>query len=305
MRERVRLAGAACVLACLFAGCSLVVPQARQAPQANNPPSMSAPGPSVSATQPPVPDVVVENASNFRDVAGSGEGLVLSDGARMARGVVYRSGRLRDLSESDKDALVGIGLSDIFDLRTDEVAERSPDPEIEGVDYHHVNLFAVYSKRTPAFSNTDEARAEREDVNRAFVDVADQRARTAEVLRGIAAATGPVVVHCTEGKDRTGWIAALLQLIAGADEEGVIREYLLSNDYRRDLIETEVDKVQRTKGALSAKIARLQLEVDGAYLTAGLDEVAADYDDLQGFLTQGLGLDQATIDALRAKLRRG
>lgn len=293
-------------MASLVAGCSTAPPQADQASvQVTTTTSPSArtsatPGsPTTSARE-----IVIASVSNFRDVGGSGDALLLSDGTTMARGVVYRAGRLRDLSEKDKASLNAIGLSDIFDLRTDEVAERSPDPAIKGADYHLINLYGVPSKRTPFFSDVDKARAEREQINRDFVSIPEQRARTAAVLRGIAHASGPVIIHCTEGKDRTGWVAALLQLIAGADEEAVIQEYLLSNTYRRDLIEEAVSEVQQTEGTLRARIARLQWEVDRDYLSAGLDEMTERYGNLQGFLTDGLGLDQGTIDVLRARLRR-
>lgn len=306
MIEACRRAILVAAVASLVAGCSTAHPAAHQASiqvTTSIPPSTRAPTtavpPATSAR-----DIVIANVSNFRDAAGSGEGMLLRDGTTMARGMVYRSGRLKDLSEKDKATLSAIGLSDIFDLRTDEVAERSPDPTIDSADYHLINLYAVYSKRTPDFSDPDTARAEREEINREFVSVPAQRAKTAAVLRGIAHASGPVIVHCTEGKDRTGWIAALLQLIAGADEDAVVQEYLLSNSYRRDVIEQEVAKVRQTEGALSAKITRVQWEVDRDYLIAGLNEITERYGNLQGFLTDGLGLDQGTIDVLRAKMRR-
>lgn len=303
MRVKLRGAGAVCALACILTGCTITPNEVRDAAGSGQPP--------ISINNPATPggssahSLTIESVSNFRDVAGSAGGLPLSDGALMAQGVVYRSGRLRDLSTKDRAALVRIGLSDIFDLRTEEVATRSPDPEIDGVDYHLINLYALYSKITPTFTNTEEALAERREINRDFVAAPEQRARTAAVLRGIANAPGPVIVHCTEGKDRTGWIAALLQLIAGADEDVVVKEYLLSNDYRRDLIEEAVAETRLTKGTMSAEIARLQLEVDAAYLSAGLEELVARYGHLQGFLTQGLGLESREIDALRSKLREG
>ena len=132
-----------------------------------------------------------------------------------------------------------------------------------------------------------------------------QRAKTAQVLKGILAASGPVIIHCTEGKDRTGWISAVLQMIAGADEDQIMYQYLLSNEYRRDLIDEKVLEKDEASGEVKAAIARVRAEVEPEFLRAGIDEMNSRYGDLQTYLTEGLGLDQTTIDQLRAKLRNG
>ena len=59
----------------------------------------------------------------------------------------------------------------------------------------------------------------------------DAYARAFEVMtRSLDAYEGPVVVHCTAGKDRTGLIAALLLRAAGADEATITAEYALTHD---------------------------------------------------------------------------
>nr|WP_262982579.1 tyrosine-protein phosphatase [Rhodococcus sp. MTM3W5.2] len=44
------------------------------------------------------------------------------------------------------------------------------------------------------------------------------------------------------------------------------------------------------------------LGVDATYLEAGLAQITADYGSVSNYLTQGLGLSQDTITALKAKL---
>jgi protein-tyrosine phosphatase len=221
----------------------------------------------------------------------------------MRAGLVYRSGRIADLTGADRARLVAVGVSDIFDLRTPAVAGRAPDPRVKGARYHLVNLFAVESTPFRPVATAAAARAERIRMNRAFVSDPKQRARTAVVLRGIAEADGPVIIHCTEGKDRTGWVSAVLQLVAGADRDAVMADYLASNSRRRKLIDAQVALVRRQDGATQAEIARIRLQVDRAYLQAGLDELKDRYGDLGGYLTEGLGLSRNTLAALRARLR--
>lgn len=312
---------AAAAAAALLAGCSPGVPSppASSAPATPSPsptasvPSSAPPSLTPSATPPPsapevevfgsAPGLEIASVANFRDVAGDGKGLLLADGSRMAVGVIFRSGKLAPISKADRERLAKAGVTDIYDLRTPKVIANSPDPAIDGAEHHEVNIFAVYA--TPPVKPTSVAAAieHMRQMNRSFVTDADQRAAIAVVLTSIAENHGPVVVHCSEGKDRTGWISAMLQSVAGAGERAVMNEYLASNTYRRDLIERDVAKARKSGGKQAAAIKRALVEVDASYLQAGLTELKDRYGDLGGYLTEGLGLSQDTIDTLRARLR--
>lgn len=318
-----RLLAGACASAVLLAGCA-ATPGASEsapptaaaptqsgtpsAPVTTAPPSAAPPSaapPTVRATpsrtQPA--ELRVTSVSNFRDVAGTGAGLALTDGGHMARGVVYRSGKLQPLSASDKRKLIAVGITDVFDLRTDQVARRSPDPTVRGAEYHLINVYGVYSRTDPIVASAAEAKAARQGMYRDFVADSKQRKRIGTLLRGIADARGPAIIHCTEGKDRTGWASAMLQLIAGVDQTTVMKEYLLSNERRAAIVDRAVAQARRANGDKAAEIIRARLTVDKSYLNAGLDELTTRYGHLHGYLGKGLGLSEQTIDALRAKLR--
>ena len=276
MKLRSALAGS-CASALLLAGCTVAPGVAGPTVTAQPAtPSVSAPGgpaTTASATPTPAPDLAVDSVSNFRDLAGSGAGLAVADGGRMARGVVFRSGKLQGLSAADKRVLVAAGVTDIFDLRTDEVAKRSPDPAVGRATYHLINVFAVRSRVSPFPASVRAAERERQQLNRDFVADAKQRQRIGLLLRGMADAPGAVIIHCTEGKDRTGWVSAILQLIAGVDRETVIAEYLISNDRRAEIIDRGVAQARKARGRTAAEITRIRLVVAESYLRDGLDEL--------------------------------
>ena len=52
----------------------------------------------------------------------------------------------------------------------------------------------------------------------------------------------PMLFHCTQGKDRTGVAAILIMLALGVDEETILDDYVLTNKYRRKLIESSLNK---------------------------------------------------------------
>lgn len=265
--------------------------------------SVTRPSATNSHTTKAPPEVRLDSVANFRDVAGSGAGLAITDGGHMTRGVVFRSGKLQYLSPADRATLIKAGVTDIFDLRTVEVAKRSPDPTVGDARYHLINVFAVYATNDPAPTTVSAATRERQQLNRQFVTDPKQRKRIGVLLRGIADARGAVIIHCTEGKDRTGWASALLQLIAGADEHEVMDDYLLSNRRRADIIDQGIAKARKSGGRTAADIARIRLTVSDDYLNAGLNELKSRYGDLDGYLTSGLGLDQKTVERLRSKLQ--
>ena len=240
------------------------------------------------------------SVSNFRDVSGTG--LALPNGERMAVGVVYRAAKLSTLSGPDSRELAKAGVSEVIDLRTDSVATRSPDVAIRGAEYHLVNVFAVYSTPAVTYRTAAAAAAHMEQLNVDFVGEAAQRRKIATVLKLVAAADGPVVVHCTEGKDRTGWISALLQLNAGANRDQVMSEYLKSNQYRAAVIDAGYRAKLRSSGRTVAAAKRALLRVEPEYLGAGLDALEAKYNDIAGYLKDGLGLSSATVERLRDRL---
>lgn len=254
----------------------------------------------MTAPAPAVAPLTLSSVTNFRDVAGGG--LPLPGGKRMATGVVYRSATLKGLSAKDARALTKAGLGGVIDLRTDYVAAHSPDPRIKGVRNQVVNIFGVPRITSVRYRTVAAARAHMRQMNLDFVDVAVQRRQIAKALTLIAAADDPILFHCTEGKDRSGWISALLQLTAGASRAEVTGEYLKSNEFRAELIDGTYRAKLKSSGRTAAEVERALMRVQPDYLGAGLDEVDARYGDLHGYLTRGLGLSAATVQRLRDRL---
>jgi len=246
--------------------------------------------------------LTIGSVSNFRDVAG--DGLALPGGRTMATGVVYRSAKLSGLSAADTAQLVTTGLVAVIDLRTPGVAKASPDPAIPGATYHLVNLYAVTKVPRPKLRSVAAARAYMRSINVHFVTSSAQRARVARTLKLIAGASAPVIVHCSEGKDRTGWISAILQLAVGATTSQVHTEYRKSNAYRAGIIAAHFTATRARSGLHAAQIEQAQLKVSTSYLDAGLKELKRRYGSVAGYLTRGLKLSASTIATLRARLVR-
>lgn len=242
-------------------------------------------------------------ADNFRDVAGPGPGpgYPTADGARLRRGVFYRSSELR-LSEEDLAALSSLGLTAVIDLRSDTEVAMHPDPEVPGARSVHVDVLGIPVEELAALRTREQAEALMHAVYRGFVE--DERSRThlGDVLRQLATGS-PQLFHCTAGKDRTGWVAALLLHIAGVDDPTIDSDYLLTNALTARTRASTEALIAEHLGPEGVAALEPTLVVDSAYLRAASAAVAERYGDRSAYLRDGLGLDEDVLTRLRALLR--
>lgn len=244
----------------------------------------------------------LDGADNFRDVGGLGEGYPTTDGGHVARGVVYRSNALA-LTGADLEALGRLGISDVIDLRTTAEIEAKPDSEIPGATWVHDDVLgSVASLATPTFETAQEAETMMDGAYTSMVTSADARKAIGAALTTIANAKGAVIVHCTAGKDRTGWTSALLLHIAGADQGTIDQNYLLTNQYSRASISAALKGMAEHSGAAAAAAYAPLLGVQQSFLDASYSAVTDEYGTVDGYLTEGLGLSKDTLEKLKTKL---
>lgn len=240
---------------------------------------------------------------NFRDVAGR-EGYA-ANGGRMRSGLLFRSNAL-DADSIDGARLGSLGLTRIFDLRT--TAEVTPKPDVvpDGAEYLRFNVIgdelSLDALDPAALTDADGARQLLIDVNRLFVSDANARNEFAGLLRGIATDGGAHVFHCSAGKDRTGWAAALVQRLVGVSDDDVMTDYLLTNEYSAATIAAIADKAAEARGRDVGEAARVLAGVFPEALLAAFDEARTRYGGVEQYVSDGLGIDAATIDRLREKL---
>lgn len=240
---------------------------------------------------------------NFRDVAGV-DGYA-AEGGRMRRGLLFRSSVL-DAESIDPARLAEARLADVFDLRM--TAEVTPKPDVvpDGARYVRLNVIGddVELGALDPRSLTDTARAKDllTDVYRMFVTEENARAQFAALVRAVADTERAQLFHCSAGKDRTGWAAAIVQRILGVSSDDVMTDYLLTNQYSAAVIEKIAAGATAERGEAIGEAARVLAGVFPEALTAAFDEADARYGGFDEYVRAGLGIDDAVITRLRAKL---
>lgn len=230
-------------------------------------------------------------ASNFRDLGG-----YTGAEARPVRWRrLFRSDHLAALTPRDVEVLTGLGVTRAFDFRG--VEERAAvGYELPGVAQHSLPIEPTVVQRMKDMLEAGEHITPEHTVSlmqetyRAFVH--DNAGRFAALFEHLLDSDEPLVMHCTAGKDRTGFAAALILLALDVPREVVMEDYLLTNQlYRKPAVPGA--RVQQ-------EVLNVLWRVQQEFLDAALHAVDADYGGVQAYLSRALGVGEAE----RAQLKR-
>lgn len=263
----------------------------------------------------------LEGAANARDVGG----LPTVDGRTVRPGVLLRSDNLQDLTPADVARLVDqVGLRTVVDLRsTGEVHLSGPTP-LDG-KVRHVQLSLI-----PEWDGEpDEAEVQRavqtleeDHVEDALPTLSDfaPRDRTSptdlvehyvgyvetagrnvgQALKVLADPdSGPTLVHCAAGKDRTGVVVALALSLVGVPRDAVVADYLRSAERAPQILA----RLQATAayGPSLADVPVDDITPRAASMEGFLDHVDRAYGGPHG-LALALGVSEEEIARLGVRL---
>lgn len=249
-----------------------------------------------------------DHVQNFRDFGGY-DG---ADGARVKRGLLWRSAHFAEASDTDIARLDALGIGVVVDLRRPEERAREPNrwPAEDGLtisnDEGHgeglpPHLQVLLRKELSAESVADYMR----QTYRAF----PFEPRHIELYRAwfaaLAAGERPALIHCAAGKDRTGLGCALTLHALGVGEDAIFADYEYTNvvlDLDRRLPRIQARMEERLGRKLSPEALRPMLGVDVDYLRGAMEVIAARSGSLDAYLERTLGVGAGERALLRARL---
>ena len=245
---------------------------------------------------------------NLRDMGG----YKTANGETIARGMVYRSNQLYNISANDMLLLTNLNLKNDFDLRRG--TERDDKPDELPVGVNNVWLDVLADLPPSGSSNLTELLSDPLQANiqlgngkveelfkatyRRCISLPSAKIAYSELFLSLGDENKlPALFHCATGKDRTGWAAAALLTLMGVPEKVVMEDYLRSNEYILPLYETSIQQFVDGGGDPSITLALFGVKEE--YLNAAFDEMQTKYGSIENYFSDGLGITVDQQNALR------
>lgn len=243
--------------------------------------------------------VPLAGTSNFRDLGG----YETVDGRRVKWGQLYRSSSLSELTDEDLEYIAALDIKLICDLRRDEERIEAPS-RLPVTKSSTVLMLSVGPNRKDSKlyeylwrgeATEEEMRAVMQEVYRDFaIKFAYQYA---QFMQSVAHADHlPLLFHCSAGKDRTGFAAALILETLGVPRETIFDDYSLTNRY------TTRNLSDRYKNLKSPELFHTMMSADPDYLLAAYDAVDEVFGSFDRYLSDGLGISIHTKNEFRRLL---
>lgn len=249
---------------------------------------------------------MLTSAPNFRDLGG----YRAANGLRVREGLLYRSEHLGSLSDADVAKVRELGIGLVCDIRSEHERRCTPNrlPTDSIPTWHldvSVDLRAGHAAVAQSLigNPTEQGAMESMLVSYRLFPRAFEKhlARLFEHL--LTDTSAPLVFHCTAGKDRTGFVSAMLLLALGVSHEDVLEDYLLTRQYWfGERAEASLSAaISDMIGQPSPAVVRALTIVSPDYLDAAYNAITADYGSIEQYLMRA-GLDPQRRGALQARL---
>jgi protein-tyrosine phosphatase len=251
----------------------------------------------------------LEGGCNFRDIGGH----ATADGRTVRWGRVYRAGVLSYFTPADAERLSGLGVRAICDLRRADEREREPTrwptPEVTTLTWDDGDDAPAVTRRvTPRQPDGESMRAAMLGMYRSLPRWMVPRIRG--LFECVAYDRMPVVVHCSAGKDRTGFAVAMLFAALGVNADTLMQDYLYTNEVgnfeefaqRRRSTLLGVTDDRHPLGRMSPETRRVLFAADPDYLRAALSQVESEFGGIESYLRQTVGLPEELLQRVRDAL---
>jgi len=251
-------------------------------------------------------NISLDYTFNTRDLGQ----LKTKEGYFIKKGRLIRSGCLTHLSPKDIEVLQSYSLKMVIDFRSQEEFYNKPDVKIEGVQY--INLPALPKNNLPQKRKSDH-----HDSN--LLQLVDKEYGGKTLLmktyhelfltpEGIKAyqeffkivlenEEGAILWHCSQGKDRAGMAAFLLEYALGVSLPDCIEDYLFTNQAMALKIKEltpiilEMSNNDESLLPILEEVFFAKLE----YLNETLNVINEVYHGLDAFLTDILKVDKEIL----------
>ncbi|KAF6818062.1 tyrosine phosphatase [Colletotrichum plurivorum] len=244
------------------------------------------------------PFLIVPGTFNVRDV-----GLV--PGSPLRAGYIFRSGSLEGLRHEGFAQLTEkLGIKRVFDLRTGHEREKHPEPNFPGAEFTWVPNSYINAVDMADFVGNGGA----DGYCKMYMDMIEVYAPTIRaVLEHVRdRPREPFLFHCALGRDRTGIVAGLLESIAGANDETVLLDYLLTRIGSEPVRERLLERAIRDNGCpegLDDPAFNNLCSLRAITWKLFVEKIEHKYGGFRGYVIDVLGFSELELEQIIGNLR--
>ncbi|MEE3240595.1 MAG: tyrosine-protein phosphatase [Pseudomonadota bacterium] len=262
--------------------------------------------------------------ANFRDYGG----YLTQSGRQVMWGKLFRTGHMGEMNDRDIAVLSQLNIRAVCDFRRPEEAAKQPSLLPQGLrptaipisPGSAIDFFSAISEQA-----IDEAKIDAfmQDINHDLV-INHQPSYRAMFDQLLASADAGSIIHCSAGKDRTGFGGLLMLSALGVSDDDIMADYLLTNQYvniEREIARWTVnygtdqtkigiadsDKVKAAREAINAhqgefthQALAVILKVKASYLQTAVDTIREEFGSTISYLEQQIGLSSSELSRLKA-----
>jgi len=244
---------------------------------------------------------------NFRDYGG----YPVIGGGHLVRSTLYRSGEHTHATDRDLALVDQLGLSAVFDLRGTAERQKAPCRRPPGfsapVYFADGETTLAAAPHLDAAANAFDGAAARRNMRDRYASVPFRPLLVdvyRQYFRFLAQSTGPTLIYCTAGKDRTGVLVALFHRALGIHRDDILNDYMLTNTAGDALARVgalKADLQHRFGAQLSDEAVRVVTSVEPVFLEAAFEAILARHGSVESYLEEVLSVTPAVRHALAVR----
>lgn len=240
--------------------------------------------------------VPMDSVQNLRDIGGYFD----ERGSRTTQwGKIFRSGELRALSRNDSIRLKNLKIKTVIDLRGEDEVALAPE-KCNGANI--ISIPIPVRGKDEITRRLEEERMRKGDGLLYMQDIylryvtenSEQFGKALKVF--LDKANYPILVSCSLGKDRTGFLTAMLLSALDIPEETILSDYMASNEY---IDVRHLASMAQELNTDAQETITVLLSANETWLELAFRKIRKEYGSVDRYLSKGLHLSEKERDTLK------